>query len=150
MRRCILYIIIAVGALAVPAERTDVADLRPVQTVALYETTDGYLIETDTGDLGRGGTVDAAYQDLMGTTPGVIYLDTAEFLLVSENSQSRIPEIGKYLKRSVRCCTVLGECDLEEASIFLSVHNDLPQISYWGFGEQLPVLDCTAQRIKFL
>ena len=150
MRRCILYIIIAIAALSVPVERTDVSDLRPVQTVALYQTPDGYLIETDTGDQGSGGTVDAAYQNLLQTTPGVIYLDTADFLLVSENSQSRIPEIGKYLKRGVRCCVVSGQCDLEEASIFLSVHNDLPQISDWRSGDQLPVLDCTAQRLKIL
>ena len=150
MKRCILYIMIAVAVLVVPVERTDVADLRPVQTVALYETPDGYLLETDTGDFGQGGTVDAAYQDLLRTTPGVIYLDTADFLLVSENSQSRIPEIGKYLKTSVRCCLVSGQWDLEEVSEFLSVHNDLPEISGWKSGGKLPVLDCTARRLKIL
>jgi len=150
VRRCILYIIIAAAVLTIPVDRADVADLHPVQTVALYVTAEGCRIETDTGDLGRGKTVDDAYRDLLRSTPGVIYLDTADFLLVSENAQNQIPEIGKYLKKGVRCCVVAGKCNLMEVSKFLSVHDDLPHISRWKTGDELPVLDCGAEQIKIM
>lgn len=150
MRRCILYLLIAAAALAIPVERADVADLHPVQTVALYKTQEGYRIETDTEDYGQGETVAAAYHDLLRSTPGIIYLDTADFLLVSSDTLDKIPEIRIYLKSGVRSCQVTGSCDLKTASKFLSVHGDLPSVFDWKQGMKLPVLDCSPEQIKFL
>lgn len=150
MKRCILYIFIVAAVLALPKEPADVADLRPVQTVACYMTEGEYRIETDAGDYGVGRSVDDAYKNLIATTPGVIYLDTADYLLISEDAQAKIPQIGKYLKSNVGICMASGQCDLVAAGKFLSVHGNLPSISQWKNGLELPVLDCTSERIKLL
>lgn len=150
MRRIIAYIIIMAAVIAIPLERTDVADLHPVQTVALYKTADGYRIETDTEDAGIGETVDAAYQDLIATTPGVIYLDTADFLLVFDGTEAAVRDIRKYLKNGVRICAAVGWGDLQDVSKYLSVQTGLLPLSRWKEGQLLPVLDCRNDRIKFL
>ena len=150
MRRIIVYILITAAILAIPLERTDVADLHPVQTVALYKTRDGYRIETDTDDLGIGKTVDAAYRDLIITTPGVIYLDTADFLLVFDDGQDAVQDMRKYLKNGVRICAAVGQGNLKAVSAFLSVQQGLQRLSKWKNGQSLPVLDCRNDRIKFL
>ena len=150
MRRIVIYILIMAAVLAVPLERTDVADLHPVQTVALYKTQVGYRIETDTDDMGVGETVDAACRDLIDTTPGIIYLDTADFLLVFENAMDAVDDMRKYLKNTVRICGAVGRVDLKAVSEFLSVQRGLRPLSKWKNGQLLPVLDCRNDRIKFL
>lgn len=150
MSRIVIYILITVAVLAIPLERTDVADLHPVQTVALYKTTDGYRIETDTEDAGDGKTVDAAYQDLIATTPGIIYLDTADFLLVFDGAEAAVRDIQKYLNNSVRICAAVGKGNLQDVSKYLSVQTGLMPLSRWKEGQLLPVLDCRDDRIKFL
>ena len=150
MKRILIYILIMAAVLLVPLERTDVADLHPVQTVALYKTPEGYRIETDTEDAGSGKTVDSAYADLIETTPGIIYLDTADYFLVSESALPGMEDIDKYLKNGVKVCAVVGEGDLKVVSKFLSVQRGLMPFSRAKSGENLPVLDCRGERIKFL
>ena len=150
MKRIPIYALIAAALLLLPLERTDVADLRPVQTVALYKTPDGYRIETDTEDTGSGKTVDMACRNLMDTTPGVIYLDTADYLLVSEGAIPALGEMDKYLKNGVKVCAVIGEGDLKKVSQFLSVQTGLQPFYRLRSGGGLPILDCRTDRIKFL
>ena len=150
MKRIAIYLIVMAAVLVMPLERTDVADLQPVQTVALYKTPVGDQIETDTGDVGAGKTVDLAYADLLETASGVIYLDTARYLLVSEAAVPAVADIGKFLKKGVAVCAVVGRTDLKEVSKFLSVRSGLLPIHKWKEGVNLPVLDCRTDRIKFL
>ena len=150
MKRCILYVMIMAAVLSVPLKRTDVADLRPVQTVALYQTASGYRIETDTLDTGVGETVLQAFLDLLATTPGVIYLDTADYLVIAKGAEAAACEMRAYLKSGVRVCGSIGTVDLKEASRFLAVQGKLPYFRDWDTGQSLPILDCRTERIKFL
>lgn len=150
MKRIVIYILIMAAVLSVPLERTDVADLHPVQTVALYKTQNGYRIETDTQDFGVGDTIDTAYNNLIETTPGIIYLDTADFLLVFDDAADAVQEMGKYLKKSVRICGAVGQGDLKAVSRYLSVQGGLQPLSKWKSGQKLPILDCRKDRINFL
>ena len=150
MRRIVIYIFIMAAVLSVPLERTDVADLHPVQTIALYKTQDGYRIETDTEDFGIGETVDAACRDLIDTTPGIIYLDTADFLIAFDDAADAVQDVRKYMKSGVRICGAVGRGDLKAISKFLSVQRGLQPLSKWKSGQKLPILDCRNERIKFL
>ena len=67
-----------------PLERLDVAKLLPIQAVAVYTEGDSVVLETDTENKGKGASIADALQDLKENTPAVVYLDTAEFLMVSE------------------------------------------------------------------
>lgn len=129
--RAILYIIILALLFLAPVQRLDVARLEPVQTVALYADETGVVLETDTGNKGRGETVDSAYEDLEDRTPGVIYLDTAQYLLVTEDAVSYVDAIRKYLHPSVAVSMWDGEGSVEDAAKYLGVRNDLPKLRDW-------------------
>lgn len=150
MKRILIYVVIIVFVLLIPLERTDVGDLQPVQTVAIFRNEDGYMIQTDTGDKGRGADPVRALQNLEDTTPGVIYLDTAQFLLVSESALPSIKQLRKYLRESVQLFLVTGTPDFENVSRFLSVHGDGPKLKHWTESTILPVLDCRSERMKLI
>ncbi len=150
MRKVFLYVLITVAVLSVPTRPADVADLHPVQTVALYKTLDGYRIETDTNDNGEGKTVEEAFADLQETTVGVIYLDTADYFLIFRGAESGGNQMRKYLKSDVGVCSAVGQGDLKEISQYLSVRGDLMPLHRWETEQKLPVLDCSSDRIKFM
>lgn len=83
---------------------------------------DMVLIETDTGDRGSGATVAAALQNLKATTAGTIFLDTADFLIVTGDGMAAMEQVKPYLKGTVRVCRGEVKMDLEEAARFLVVH----------------------------
>lgn len=150
MKRILIYIVLTAALLAIPLERTDVADLRPVQTVALYKTQNGYLIKTDTDDSGAGVTVKEAYGDLIRTTPGFIYLDTADFFLIDTDIVNSVEDMRIYLKNGVQICATVGQGDLKAVSRYLSVQRGLKPLKKWEKGQYLPVLDCRKDRLKFM
>lgn len=129
--RMILYIIILALLFLAPVQRLDVAKLEPVQTVALYTDESGIVLETDTDNKGRGVTVDSAYEDLEDKTPGVIYLDTSQYLLVTEGAVSCVDAIRKYLHPSVKVSLWDGEGSVKDAAKYLGVRNDLPELQGW-------------------
>lgn len=148
MKRIIIYILLLVLVLLVPVERLDIATLRPVQTVAVTMAGKSCTIATDTGDVGTGTDVISALEDLKRTTPGIIYLDTADFLLVGEGAQEQALQLKPYMTDSVRVYQVKGSPDLEEASQYLQIHDKGVPLSTWQSGTSLPVLDGTKERLK--
>ena len=129
--RKILYAVILLLLLFVPLERLDVAKLEPVQTVAICVDADEVVLKTDTGSVGRGQNVDRAYQDLEENTPSAIYLDTAQYLLVTEDAVKYVDALRQYLKPTVRVSLYNGKIDLKDAAKYLSVHSDLPKLKNW-------------------
>lgn len=126
MKRLLIYIAVLAAALMVPLRRTDVGKLQPVELVKLYKEEATLIIETDTGDSGRGDTVDVAFENLEETTSGIVFLDTADFLLVSKEAVGEVGALKGHLKKSVRLCLAEANVDPVEAAAFLSVHR--PQV----------------------
>ncbi len=119
----LLYLLVLGAVFLVPTERSDVGKLQPIEVVCVSAEGDSVIIETDTGDLGKGQSVDEALADLKRTTAGIVYLDTAEYLLVRDGAQDLIADLGKYLHKKVRLCMVEGDGELADAAAFLDVHN---------------------------
>lgn len=148
MKRILIYILLLVLVLLVPVERLDIATLRPVQTVAVTMVGKSCTITTDTGDVGTGTDVISALEDLKRTTPGIIYLDTADFLLVGEGAQEQAMQLKPYMTDSVRVYQIKGTPDLEKVSQYLQIHDDGIPLPAWELGSLLPVLDGTKERLK--
>ena len=130
MKRIILYCIIFAAVLLIPVEKLDVGKLEPVQAVWICRVEDEIILETDTEDKGRGMTVEAALADLEEHCLGIIYLDTAEFLLVSEDATDQIPMMRKHLKDSVEVCLWNGQGRVSDAAEYMASHeNGLPIIT---------------------
>ncbi len=143
----ILYIIILVATLIAPGKNSDIAKLQPVELIAIREEANGIIIQTDTGDEGRGINVDEAMENLMRTTPGIVYLDTANYLLIKTGAEEYAKEMGGYLKTTVMLCKTDDDPDLKDAAMYLSVHK--PEITYarWEGNEKLPELQITAGKM---
>ncbi len=140
MKRIILYCLILGGLLAIPVEKLDVGKLEPVQAVWVYLEDEKLVLETDTEDKGSGQNVDVALADLENRCKGIIYLDTAQFLLVSEDATEHIPALGKHLKGSVKVCQWDGKGSVADAAKYMAAHENGCKLSDWNQGVKLPVL----------
>lgn len=145
-----MYALILVSACLIPKERMDVARLRPVEVIAIYKLDHGVAIATDTGDMGYGTDVAIALEDMRQTSPGVIYLDTAEYLLFNSEADGEVVRIRKELKKTIKLCHTTGGIDLGQAAQYLPTHAKLPCLRRWKIGDKLPILAPENGSIKIL
>lgn len=122
MKKILLYILLLGAALILPVEGTDVGKLLPVELVQLDKMGDTVVISTDAGATGTGETVKAAIRDMEKTAAGIVFLDTADYLLVTESAMEEVESIKEHLKPSVRVCIQHVEMNLKDAAAYLSVH----------------------------
>ena len=132
----------AIGALllAAPVEKLDVAKLEPVEVVYMYQESGQTVLQTDTHAKGKGEDALSALLDLRENTAGVVYLDTAQYLLVAPDTLAQIPVLAPQLQRKVKLC-MAENIALEDAANYLDVHGDLPCLRQWETGEKLPLWD---------
>ena len=150
MKRWLLYGILFSAAVLVPVNRADVGKLHPVQTVSISYHNEQVVLQTDTGEMGVGETTELALENLKQTAPAIIYLDTAEFLLVEENALRYVADLRRFLESSIRVCLVEPEVELDQASKYLQIHGNLPKLKQWNTGGNLPVLTKENERIILL
>ena len=126
-RRIVLYIV-SLALLLMGGRGMDIGRLRPVEVVQLYEKAGLVFLKTDTGDVGWGLTVDQAVKKLKETTPGEVYLDTADYLLLEEGTEEYLPVLKAYLKGGTRVAHAMEDVDLEEAAAYLRMHRPLERL----------------------
>lgn len=142
MKKVLLYIVLVASSFVLPLERADIAKLQPIEAIGIHDFGGQIIITTDTGDLGAGKNAAEALNDLIENTPGIVYLDTAEYLLVTESMTAEIKHLQNELKKSVKLCLWDGDEDLKCAVKYLSVHGKLPQLKDWSEGYVLPTYYC--------
>ena len=128
--RKLLYGVSLVALLFAPVQRLDVAKLEPVQTVALYMEEKQLVLETDTGNKGKGKDLTEAINDLEEKTPGVIYLDTAQYLLVTEETEALLYSLDGYLRQSIKVSKWDGKSSVKSAAQYLRIREDLHTLRY--------------------
>ena len=138
MKRIVAYGVILVMLLAAPVEKLDVAKLEPVEVVYLYKEWDKVVLTTDTGAQGTGENALTALQDLKEKTPGVVYLDTAQYLLVAQDTLEQIHILRPELKDKIKLC-MAQNVKPEEAAKYLGAHGKLPSLKQWEKGAKLPL-----------
>ena len=137
MKMC-LYILLIIGSLLVPLEKADVADLQPVEAALVRENKGQTEIITDTGAWGKGENAQEALADLIKNTPGIVYLDTAKYLIIDEQSTEQIESLRKELKGNVRLCMWNGDGEMADTLKYFSVHDQLPKLKNWKLGDRIP------------
>lgn len=133
--RTVVYVLILALLFLAPVDRLDVAQLEPVQTIAVSRVEGNVVIQTDLDNKGIGKTTELALQELERTTPGVIYLDTAEYLLVAENALDTVNVLRSYLAPSVKVTVWDAEGSVNGAAEYLAVRKDLPKLKDWHLTE---------------
>lgn len=139
MKRIVIYCAIMVLLYCLPVTGQDVADLEPIQAVWLTYAEDQLQLITDTGDIGTGVTVEEALADMQNKSLGIVYLDTAQYLLVSEKAENAIMQIKPYLKGKVKVCMWEGE-QVENAAKYMQAHKIGIQLRKWEPNVKLPKL----------
>ena len=140
MKKILLYILLLGAALIIPVEGTDVGKLLPVELVQLDKMGDTVVISTDAGATGTGETVKAAIRDMEKTAAGIVFLDTADYLLVTESAMEEVESIKEQLKPSVRVCIQHVEMNLKDAAAYLSVHKPEHQLRSCQDPQSLQIL----------
>lgn len=139
MKRYLVYIVALVLAAGVsPFYASDVGQLQPVEAVSVFIREGSVQVATDTGELGVGNDLPAALRDLHNTSPKHIFLDTAEYLLLSPGTEFLIPRLEEYFRPSCGVCLADGVTDLALAAEFLDAHGDLATLADHR-AEELPI-----------
>lgn len=144
MKRWLWYlaVIVAVAALSgKSASGTDVGKLNPVQAVRVYSIEDRIVIETDAENFGIGNTLNAALDDMKQTVPSEVFLDTADYLILSPSCQPLLPALMEHLRPSCAVCLEQGQTDVTQVGAFLEIHK--PQVTlmrYCAGQTNLPTL----------
>lgn len=147
MKQWIGFLLAALVVAALPTGGSDVAKLQPVELVYIYVEEDSIIVRTDTGDRGQGGNLNTAFVDLEETTAGIVFLDTADYLIVTSEAEWLLPELRNYLKGSTRVCKGEGIEDLETAAKYLAAHTPETRLKYCSDAQgDLQVLEETEGR----
>ena len=145
--RIAVYGVVIAAALMIPTKPLELGKLKPVEVIQIDQQGDLIQIKTDTGDLGQGKTVELAIRDLQETTAGMVYLDTAEYVLLPKD-ESVVGQVSPYLKNGVRLCQWEGEMKLDEVAVYLDAHSPKIKLEAYRLGMQLEVLTEENGRIR--
>lgn len=128
----LIYAAVIGAALLVPMQRTDVGKLQPIEVVSIQAKDEQIILRTELGDLGEGKTVAEALDNMKQTAAGIIYLDTAEYLLIGRNAESDARELAEYLRGDVRICEAEADIPLEESAPYLDSHRPKLCLDEWN------------------
>ena len=141
MRRMIVYFGILAAVLWAGDPGTDIGMLIPVETVFIQKLENEIVIETDSGDRGAGATMKQAAEDLKEKADGVIYLDTADYLILNREAEALLYQLQSNQKQEVALCETEGQINVEEITPFLRAHKPQLRLSDWRAGMTLPGLE---------
>lgn len=122
----VLLTILTVSVLAaltrLPSPATDIGKLEPVAAVRITATEKGIEVETDTGACGSGADLSAAVADLQNRAGAYVFLDTADYLLLSGLSDGQTTQLFRIFRPAAYVCVTEKHCDLSEAAEYFAIH----------------------------
>lgn len=130
----------ALAVFLAPSGKTDISELRPVELLSLYKEEGQLCVETDTGDLGRGVDLQTALKDLRATTPGEIFLETADYVMVTAETKECLLELKTILRPATEIVQMQDRIEASAAVEFLSVHRPGLLMKDYGSESMLPQL----------
>jgi len=108
-----------------PFERNDVAKLVPVETLVV--SVERETIVLDGGEcMGRGETWQKAWQDLLQSANGTVFLGTAEQIVLVGTAVNLLPQVvwNEQLRPAAVICVSPGPVpDLKKMTAYLGTHN---------------------------
>ena len=100
----------------------DVGELEPVELVQLSKEEAGLCVETDTGARGYGQNLETAIENLYESSSAAVFLDTAEYLVLTGQTEEYLPQLYEILRPACRVCVTDGKVDLTQTVKFLGAH----------------------------
>lgn len=148
MKRWLSFLIVGAVLLVLPkGQGLNVGELEPVELIYIQMEDNRIQVETDTGEQGRGNTLTEALRDTEDTAMGKIFLETVDYILVTEQTKTLIPELRGIVRPSANLVLVTGPVTLEDVSTFLQIHKPDKTLKDWLTGKQgLPKLMTAGER----
>ncbi len=138
MKKIAIFVALAVaaalGSSLFPA--SDVAKLEPVEVIRIQMDRGQILVETDTGQFGRGADLQRAFEDLKNRASGDVFLDTADYVILTEGSRGQIAGLLDFLRPACKVCLEQGTADLQKVAGFLDTHKP-----------ELTIMDCQGGQV---
>lgn len=129
----------------------DIGKLQPVQVVRVMVEDQNVYIQTDTGNWGSGPTLSAAIKNMKETASAEIFLDTAEYLLITDSAIPLVSELSSYLRPSCVLCREAGQADLALAGQYLQAHPLKTTLIRWQAEQgKLPILIAEEERMTLV
>ena len=150
--RSYLLAVLAAAAVSLgPFSGSDVAKLEPVEVLAVSTEADRVILRTDTENEGRGNDLQSALADMRKTASAEIFLETADYLILTPDCIDLLPELTGMLRPVTNVCVSDAELDLGKAAEYFSAHE--PECSLQdiraGMGH-IPVLAAEEGRMELV
>ena len=141
MKKWILMLLAVVWFAVLPSRGTELGQLHPISLLMVQTEGKTIRVITDTMDEGTGETLDGALRNLEDTTPGHIFLDTAENLLLTEQTRYLLPQLKQLLRPGVAVCVAKTPIDPQTAADYLNNH--IPKSRLSDTQEHTPLQELT-------
>lgn len=140
MKRLLWYLTAVAAVLFLSGAESagmDIGKLQPVQVVLVAEESGTVLVSADTGEWGSGEDLAQAMKDLQTTSSLEVFLETADYLLISPNCEDLLPSMKDYLRPSCVVCVVEGQPDLMQVGQFLQRKKPKVTLLQYDAGERV-------------
>lgn len=117
-----IYIALLLALALIPVRSVATGELLPVEVLQAERTGTEINLRTDTGNEGRGRTVDAAFADMRKRASGEVYLKTVKYLIITEGAEDALQGLKEHLKPDVRVCKGRRGMDITGVAEYLSKH----------------------------
>lgn len=108
--------------LLLPQRGTDVGKLLPVETLLIEKRAGMYVLSADTGDTASGESLKTAVENLQRSAPGEIFLDTADYVLLTRETIGCIGELSLFVRPGTQVYVAEQNVQFEEIGEFLRTH----------------------------
>ena len=132
-----------------PFGGTDVGKLHPVEVLYVGESENTISIITDTGVSGAGNTLEEAIADLHMRATGKVFLETANYLLLSPQMQLDAAAFWDFLRPACQVYYCRAAEDIHNAASYLESHPSQITLLSWRTGTvNIPYLEAAGEGFK--
>lgn len=114
----------------------DIGKLQPVQVVYMTCKNGRVLLQTDTGDWGQGDALVDALQNMKASSSREVFLETADYLLLSPECESLLPAVTDLLRPSCALCLIDGQPDMGQVGAYLQLHSPHTTLVQYRAGDR--------------
>ena len=140
----------ALALLLLPRRGTEGGKLLPVETLLIEKQAGQYRVSTDTVNTGRGDSLEKAVDALRAEAPGILFLDTADYVLLTGEAEDCMEKLQDYVRPGTRVYKLEGTAELSEIGPFLKTHGpDAPLYRLQKGKLQLPKLTAEGEKLRF-
>ena len=131
--------------------KTEVAELLPIEVIAVRTRGDQVSLCTDTQDTGRGRTVSDAFDNLRQSAAGEVFLETADYLILDAKSLQHMEELATVLRPNCRICICEETVDLQDAAAYLRIHKPQTTVREYMAGmTEITIMTCTKGKMELV